>query len=277
MKKNSTLNSYYDSLHRSPVAIEELVAVIKFREMIYQLVRRDIVMRYKRSLLGIAWTMLNPLGMMVVLTLVFSFIFPSIQNYPIYVLSGLIAWNFFSQSTSSAMFQNTWGGDLRHRIYIPRTTFTLAAIGTGMVNLFFSILTLLLIMLFTGEPIRISIFFLPIAMLILAAFSLGVGLLFSTISIYFPDFTEMYQVALLAWMYLTPIIYPADILPRQLGFFLTSINPMYYFVQIFRIPVYEGRFPSAEIFIVGSTFALITLIVGWLVFTKKSDHFTYHT
>ena len=221
--------------------------------------------------------MLNPLGMMIVLTLVFSFIFPSIQNYPIYVLSGLIAWNFFSQSTSSAMSQNTWGGDLRHRIYIPRTTFTLAAIGTGMVNLFLSILTLLLIMLITGEPIRISIFFLPIAMLILAAFSLGIGLLFSTISIYFPDFADMYQVALLAWMYLTPIIYPADILPKPFGFFLTSFNPMYYFVQIFRMPVYEGRFPSMEIFLFGTTIAAITLVVGWLVFTKKSDQFTYHT
>lgn len=274
-KKNN--NIYFDSSQRGPVSIEELRAVIKFREFIYQLVRRDIVMRYKRSILGVAWTMLNPLAMMVVLTLVFSIIFPSIQNYPIYVLSGLIAWTFFSQATSSALSQNIWGSALLHRIYLPRTTFTLSAIGTGLVNLFLSTFTMVIIMLVTGSPIRITLLFLPIAMLLLAAFSLGIGLLFSTLSIFFTDFAEMYQVALLAWMYTTPIIYPAEILPKSYGIFLTTLNPMYYFVQIFRMPVYEGRLPSRETFFIGTAIAVFTLLLGWIVFTKKSDQFTYHT
>jgi len=277
MIKKITYNSNYDSSQRGSVSIEELRGVIQFRELIIQLIRRDIVMRYKRSLLGVTWTMLNPLGMMVVLTLIFSIIFPSVQDYPIYVLSGLIVWTFFSQSTSSALSQNIWGGALLHRIYLPRTTFTISAIGTGLVNLLLSIVPLLVIKLITGSPIQITILFLPISILLLAAFSLGIGLLFSTISIFFPDFVEMYQVALLAWMYLTPIIYPAEILPVSYGLWLTSLNPMYYFVQIFRLPVYEGRLPSWDTFLIGTAIAIITLLLGWIVFSKKSDQFTYHT
>jgi len=221
--------------------------------------------------------MLNPLGMMIVLTLVFSIIFPNIINYPIYVLSGLIVWTFFSQTTSSALSQNIWGGALINRIYLPRTTFTISAVGTGLVNLLFSIVPLLAIMLITGVPIRPTILFLPIAIILLAAFSLGIGLLFSTISIYFPDFVDMYQVALLAWMYLTPIIYPAEVLPKTYGFWLTSLNPMYYFVQIFRLPVYEGSLPSWDNLLIGSTIAIITLLLGWIIFSKKSDDFPYRT
>jgi len=270
-------DSIYDSSQRGSISSEELRAIIRFRELIIQLIRRDIVMRYKRSVLGVAWTMLNPLGMMIVLTLVFSIIFPNIINYPIYVLSGLIVWTFFSQTTSSALSQNIWGGALLNRIYLPRTTFTISAVGTGLVNLLFSIVPLLAIMLITGVPIRPTILFLPIAIILLAAFSLGIGLLFSTISIYFPDFVDMYQVALLAWMYLTPIIYPAEVLPKTYGFWLTSLNPMYYFVQIFRLPVYEGSLPSWDNLLIGSTIAIITLLLGWIIFSKKSDDFPYRT
>jgi ABC-type polysaccharide/polyol phosphate export permease len=234
-------------------------------------------MRYKRSILGIAWTMLNPLGMMVVLTLVFSLIFPSIENYPTYILSGLIAWTFFSQATSSALAQNIWGGALLQRIYLPRMIFTISAIATGLANLILSIVPLLIIMLVTGSPIRITILFLPIAMILLAAFSLGIGLLFSTISVFFPDFVEMYQVALIAWMYLTPIIYPAEILPLSYRLWLTKLNPMYYLVQIFRMPVYDGQLPPRDIFIIGAVLALATLFAGWLVFSRKADEFTYRT
>src|SRR5512135_940669 len=122
----------YDSLKRGSVALEELRGIIQYRDLILQLVRRDVVSRYKRSALGIAWTMLNPLGMMLILTVVFSQVFHSVAGYPAYILSGLLAWNFFTQTSSAAMNQTIWGGSLFHRIYLPRTSFVVAAIVTGL-------------------------------------------------------------------------------------------------------------------------------------------------
>ena len=121
----------YDSSRRGPVAFEELRGLIQYRDLIYQLVRRDIVSRYKRSVLGIAWTMLYPMATMLVLTIVFSQLFSKVAAYPAYLLSGMVAWNFFSQTTTSAMNQMVWGSSLLHHIYMPRTAFVVSAIATG--------------------------------------------------------------------------------------------------------------------------------------------------
>ncbi len=109
----------YDSKRRKSPALEELTDIIKYRDLIYQLVRRDLVARYKRSVLGIAWTMLQPLGMMIVLTLVFSQLFNRVDGYPAYVLGGLMPWLFFAQTTTSEIQQSVWGGTLVRRIYVP--------------------------------------------------------------------------------------------------------------------------------------------------------------
>ena len=118
-------SSIYDSARRGSLALEELRGAFRYRDLIYQLVQRDIIARYKRSVLGIAWTLLNPLGMMVILTIVFSQLFNSVKGYPIYLLCGLLAWTFFAQTTTSSMQQMVWGSALLHRIYMPRTVFAL--------------------------------------------------------------------------------------------------------------------------------------------------------
>jgi ABC-2 type transport system permease protein len=269
--------SYYDSSHRGPLFLEELIGIIKYRELVFQLIRRDVITRYKRSALGFAWTMLNPLGTMLILTFVFSNLFHAIQGYPIYILSGIISWTFFAQTTTSSLSQNVWGGPLLHKIYLPRTAFTISAIGTGMVNLILSIFPLFLIILVTGFPLHSTILFLPISILILSAFSLGIGLLFSTISLYFPDVVEMYQIALTAWMYMTPIFYPIDIIPEPQRQLILSINPMYTIVEVFRRPIYDGIIPPPEMIISAISIAFITLIIGWAVFSWKANEFTYRT
>jgi len=267
----------YDSAKRNRPAIDELREVYNYRNLIQQLVRRDILTRYKRSVLGIAWTLLNPLGMMLVLTLAFSqiFRFATVNGYPTYVLSGLLPWNFFSQATTASMVNLIWGGGLLHRIYIPRASFAIAAIGTGLVNTILATIPLLLVMLITGVPIRISIIFLPVPLLLLAAFSLGLGLLISTVAAYFPDVSEMYQILLAAWFYLTPIIYPADILPEAYGYWITMLNPMFHLVNLYRIPTYYGRFPTLEELIPSVVISTVMLIIGWWVFSNKSDEIAY--
>jgi len=265
----------YDSAKRGSPALEELRGIFQYRDLIYQLVRRDIVTRYKRSVLGIAWTMLQPLGMMIVMTLVFSNVFHSVEGYPSYILSGLIAWTFFSQTTTAAIHQIVWGGTLLHRIYLPRTSFAVSAIGTGVINLAISLVPLIAIMLITSRPIHWSILFVPVAIILLAAFALGVGLILSTLAIYFPDVAEMYQIILVAWMYVTPIIYPEEILPEAYRYWVTNLNPMYHLVRIFRMPLYEGVLPGWPEMAIASGIAIITLVIGWLFFSKKADEFTY--
>ncbi len=265
----------YDSLKRGPVALEEVRGIWQYRDLIFQLIRRDVIARYKRSALGIAWTMLYPLGMMIVLTVVFSQLFGGVRGYPAYILSGIVAWNFFAQTTSAGMTQMVWGGSLLHRIYMPRTAFVVSAIGTGVVNVGLSLVPLLLMTVIVGLALGWSILFLPVATLLLAAFALGVSLLLSAWAIYFPDVAEMYQVALLAWMYLTPIIYPVETIPEKIRFWFLHLNPMYYLVEVFREPVYNGVIPSWSLLGEAALIAVLTLAVGWIVFCSRADEFTY--
>ena len=273
----SPTDQIYDSTRRGFLALEELRGVFQYRDLIYQLIQRDIVARYKRSVLGIAWTMFNPLGMMLVMTVVFSQLFQSVKGYPTYFLSGLLAWNFFAQTTNSSMQQMVWGSALLHRIYMPRTVFAISSIGTGLVNLILSFIPLVIIMFITAIPLHWSLLFLPVAIVLLATFSLGVGLLLSSIAVYFPDAAEMYQVALIAWMYLTPIIYPIGIIPERYRYWLLHLNPMYYLIQIFRQSIYDGTFPTLPMLVMGIGVSTLTLIAGWIIFSRKADEFTYRT
>lgn len=269
--------TYYDSAAVTNPAVEELFEIRNYRNLIYQLTRRDILSRYKRSVLGVAWTMLNPLGMMLVLTLAFSHIFrfQTEYSYTAYVLSGLLTWNFFSQTSTAAMVNLVWGGGLLHRVYVPRTSFALAAILTGMFNFMLSMIPLILVMLFTQVPIRPSILLFPLPLFLLACFSLGVGLIISTFAVYFPDVSEMYAIVLLAWMYLTPVIYPESVLPDAYSFWVTRLNPMYYLLKVFRLIVYNGRVPTLEELLPAVVIALMTLVIGWIIFTRKASEFSY--
>jgi ABC-type polysaccharide/polyol phosphate export permease len=271
---NTITKPVYDSAANASPALTEIQELKHYRYLLKQLVRRDIVARYKRSFLGVAWTMLNPLGTMLIMTFVFSNLFKSVQSYPVYILSGLIAWNFFAQGTNAAMSGLVWGGSLMQRIYLPRTIFGVSAIGTALVNLLLSIIPLLLVMVITQTTIHPTFLFLPISILLLTAFALGFGLLLSALAIFFPDVAEMYQIMLMAWMYLTPVIYPEEIIPAQ---FMTiyRINPMYWMLKMFRMPVYEGVIPGFQDLWPALAWSVGMLIVGWLFFTSRSDEYAY--
>jgi ABC-type polysaccharide/polyol phosphate export permease len=267
----------YDSAQRNMMPLLEAREAWRYRDLIFFLVRRDLTARYKRSVFGIAWTMLNPLGMMIVLSIVFSQIFRmNIKDYPAYVLSGLIAWTFFAQTSSAAINVLVWGGDLLQRIYIPRSAFAISAIGTGLINLLLSLVPLLAVMIVIGSPIYPTLLLSPVPMIFLGLFSLGVGLLISTIGIYFADIVEMYSIVILAWMYLTPIIYTLDLLPAKIQHYL-QFNPMVHLVELFRSLVFYGKIPPLGFWLITAGIAFGTFLVGWLVFTSKADEFAYRT
>ena len=265
----------YDSARRPPRPIEELQQVFRYRFLILQLLRRDVLTRYKRSVLGIACTFLNPLGTMLVMTVAFSQVFGSMPGYPAYILSGLMAWTFFAQSTTAAIVNLVWGGGLLHRIYIPRTSFALAAIGMALVNLSLAVLPILVVMLVVGVPVSWTVIFLPVPMLLLALFSLGVGLLLSSFAVYFPDVSEMYQIILSAWMYLTPIFYSEEILPALYRPLITGLNPLYGFIRLYRLPLYYGQIPTWGDIWPSLLIAVVTVTVGWIFFSLKADEMAY--
>jgi ABC-type polysaccharide/polyol phosphate export permease len=266
----------YDSARQDSAALEEFKAIFNYRYLVFQMVRRDVLTRYKRSALGVAWTMLNPLGIMLILTIVFSRAFGGSQpGYAAYVLSGLIAWNFFAQTTNAATLHLVWGGSLLQKIYIPRTSFAVSAVGTGLVNVLLSLIPLVIVMLIIQVPLRWTIILLPIPILFLAMFALGIGLLISTMAIYYADIAEMYVIALTAWMYLSPVIWPPDVLPEAYRIWIVRLNPMYYLIELFRTPIFYGEVPDLSLLLISGAIAIFTLFVGWMFFTQKSDEFAY--
>ena len=265
----------YDSAQRRSPLLTELIDLFQYRDLVGLYVLHSIKTRYKRSVLGVVWTLLNPLLTMTVLTIAFSALFRfSLKNYPIYLLTGLILWNFFSQTTLTAMNKLIWGGGILKRIYIPRTIFSVTELGTGLVNLFLAFIPLVFIMLIMGHPFRPALLFLPISIGIVALFTLGAALLLSTLALFFVDVVDMYQILLTAWFYSTPLIYPVSILPENYIWFM-SFNPMFHLLELFRTPIYLGILPNLNTIIISSSSALVSLFFGWSIFTYKANEFPY--
>jgi ABC-type polysaccharide/polyol phosphate export permease len=265
----------YDSARLRHPLVEEFRAIFKYQDLLLQFISRSLKTRYKRSVLGVVWTLLNPILTMIVLTLVFSNLFRfDIKHYPVYLLSGLVIWGFFSSTTTEAMGEMVLSGDLLRRIYVPKSVFAVSAIGTGLVNLGISLIPLFAIALITGVPIRPAILVMPPAILLLAIFSLGVGLILATAAVYFADMLPVYDVILKVWIYATPIFYPIGIIPQPWNR-LFRLNPVYHLLRLFRDPLFEGTIPGWQTWAVATFVSLAALIVGGLIFTAKSKEYAY--
>jgi ABC-type polysaccharide/polyol phosphate export permease len=267
----------YDSARRESRSIEEAKALWEYRSLVVELVIRDIKVRYKRSVLGVFWTMLAPLLNMVALTAVFSALLKNqIQNYPVYFMTGSLFWGFFAQSTSNAASQTQDSNELAKRIYVPRSVFVIASIGVGLVNLALSIVPLILILIATGFPLHATWAFLPVSILIEALFAAGVGFILFTMASRFSDVREMYLVLVQTWFFLTPIVYHPSIVPPRFRIALWA-NPLYYLLQTFRRPIYDGGIPDLRFLGASAGLAVGTLVMGWVYFCNRSDRFAYQT
>ena len=265
----------YDSAALPPASIEEARALLRYRDLVRQLVTRTITTRYKRSWLGAAWTMVNPLLTMVILTLVFSQLFAAdARSYALYVLSGLLLWNFFAQSTTAAMGDLYWSGGLLGRVYMPKSTFAIAAVGAGLFNLLIALVPYAFLAMILGGEITWKWVLLPVIALPAAAFALGVGLAVSAAAVYFQDVMPTYEILLTAWFYLTPVIYPLTLLPEGVQQVL-RFNPMVHFAAAWRALLYQGELPTAGDLGLTYLLGLGMLIVGWAVFTRRARDFPY--
>lgn len=270
------MRTSYDSAIRPPAAVEELIEVFRYRELVLQLIGRSVKTRYKRSVLGVGWTMLSPLLSMVVLTLVFSKIFRfEASNYALFVLAGLLGWNFFSQVTTASMGDLIWSGGLITSIYVPKAVFAIAAAGTGVVNLTLGLVPYLIISFLVGGPPGPHVILFVPALLSLTMITLGVALAVSSWGAYFPDLVPMYEVLLLAWMYLTPVIYPLSSMPDNVAAVL-KWNPMVYPLSLWRAAVYGDSSYGPSLVVTSLLIGVVAVIAGWLVFSRRSRELAYH-
>ena len=251
----------------------ELRDISRSAHLLRNLVHRDITIRYKRSVLGFFWTMLHPLLLALILMMVFSTVFRfAVPRYELYVLAALLPWTFFAQTTVGSMASLAWNGSLMKRVRVPKSIFALSTVIAGLVNLTLAYIPLVLIMLLRGAPITPAFAFLPVSLLILALFTYGVSLTLSALAVYFVDVREMFNVALTALMYFTPVIYPIEVVPERFRRFF-ALNPLMYFMEIVRAPVHDGVLPSMHALSIAGASALVAVVVGWTVFRRLSRGF----
>jgi ABC-type polysaccharide/polyol phosphate export permease len=241
--------------------------------LLIELVHRDLTVRYKRSIFGFLWTLLHPLLLMGIFTVVFSHLFRrETPHYETYFLSAYIAWNFFSQTVTNAMASVAWNGPLMKRVRVPRSIFTLSSIVSGLVNLVLSMFALLLIMLIVRAPLFPSLLFVPVSLVIVGIFTFGVSLALTALSVFFADVREMVQAGLPALLYMTPVIYPVSIVPASLRW-IVERNPLTYLIEIVRAPIYYGHLPSPRTIAAALAISLLSLLCGWLIFRRLAPSF----
>ncbi len=252
----------------------KLSNVWRYRFLLTNLIGRDIKVKYRRSKLGILWSVLNPLLMMLVMTMVFSKFFRfDIPNYPVYLLSAQLLFTFFNDSTTAAMGSVLYSAPLIKKVYVPKYIFPFEKICFGFVNLMFSMLALLFIIFITRAPIHASLLAGFIPLFFLFIFSLGVGVLLSAAVVYFRDVMHFWSVIMMALTYATPIFYPESIWEGTFMMFLGKLNPMYWYVKVFRNCVLFGLFPTGTEILICALFAVATLAFGTYVFNKTQDNF----
>ena len=266
---------YFDSAAPRNRIVDELHELIRYRDLVKNLVRRNVTARYKRSVLGVLWTLLDPFFTMLIMALVFSALFAqTVPGYPVFIFAGVIIWNFFAQSSTQAMVDFVYSGSLIVQVYMPKTVFAFSAIGTGLVNLGLACVPLFAIMFFLHRPVTTALMFLPIAVILASMFTLGVGLLVSALAVFFADMINIYSLILRLGMYLSGIFFSVEALPDGLRHIIALI-PTYQMVEMFRYPVYHGILPPATSVLYFSGWSVAMLSAGLLVFTRLSDEYAY--
>lgn len=269
--------SYKNYLNgRSNYLVTAIAALYRYQFLISQLVIRDFKSKYKRSILGVFWSFLNPLLTMTVQFLVFSTFFKAdTRNYPIYLLSGVVCFSFFNECTTMCLSSISGNARLITKVYIPKYIFPLARTISSSVNLGISLVPLLLASLILGVAIKPQALLFFYFLICLVIFSLGVGLFLSALMVFFRDIQFLWTVLTQIWMYATPIFYPAEIIPEQYKF-IVRLNPLYHFIGNARTCLIDGISPEPRAYLFCLAFALISLLIGAYTFKKTQDKFALY-
>lgn len=253
-----------------------LEVFVKYNFLIQQLVSRDFKVRYKRSVLGVFWSFLNPLLTMIVQYIVFSQLFKSdIENYPVYLLSGLVVFNFFSEGVGQALGSIVGNAPLITKVYIPKYIYPVTRVLSSGINFIMSLIPLIIAALFTGERITKVYLMLPYILACVMVFTAGLGMMLAAGMTFFRDVQFLWGILSMLWMYLTPLFYPISIVPEGFRGVILN-NPLYIFVNAVRDIVMEGTAPRPAEFCWCTLAALAMFAAGGIIFKKTQDRFVFY-
>lgn len=263
----------------------------KFRGLLYEIVRKNIKLQYRDSVLGIFWTFLQPLLTTIILVFVFGNVFgkkgEGVVNYPIYLLCGRLLYEFYSQSTKRAMRSIRNSASIIKKVYVPKYIYPIANVISNFITFLISLSVLVCFIIFfmfvtigQNDPPHITgyVFLAPIPIIILFMLCIGVGLIICTLDVFFKDIDYLYEVFCLLLFYMTPIVYKVDSLKIQNHIFLMALkaNPMYSITEMFRCCVLYGRMFDINHLLYSLGFAVLTMIIGVWAFYKNQDKFILH-
>lgn len=244
-----------------------------YRYLLEDLVVRDFKLKYRRSVLGFLWSVLNPLLMMLVMTAVFQNMFKnSIQNFAVYYLCGYLIFNFVLEATNGALVSIVQSGGLMKKVYLPKYIFPLEKCLFSLVNILFSSVALIIVIIFIKMPIPNTIILFPIPLIYSLVFSIGLGLILATMNVFFRDIGHLYSVWTTAWMYFTPLFYPIESIPMGIQKII-MLNPLYYYVEYMRKVIMYGQVPDIKMNLICIIYALVFFLVGIILFRKNQDKF----
>ena len=248
-------------------------AFSKYGYLMRQLVSRDFKTKYKRSVLGVLWSFLNPLLTMTMQYIVFSTLFKSdIPNFAVYLLTGIVCFSYFSEATSMSLTSIVGNAPLITKVYVPKYIYPLTRVLSSTINFGLSLLPLLAVLLITRTPIRPAILLLPFGVFCLFALALGVGMLLAAAMVFFRDTQFLWGVVSMLWMYATPIFYPESIIPARF-MLVYKLNPLYHIIRFIRTILINGVSPEPKAYALALIASVVPLIIGSMVFKRTQDRF----
>ncbi|MFN8532727.1 MAG: ABC transporter permease [Dehalococcoidia bacterium] len=249
--------------------------LLEYREFLINLVKRDLKVRYRNSILGFIWSLLNPLLMMAVFAVVFGVLSAGapVENYPIFILVALLPWNFTSTSVSGSVNAIVGNGHLIKRVYFPREILPASLVLSNLVNLLLALPVLFLLKLALGSPFSQYILLLPLILLLQTIFLLGVAFFLSSVNVYFRDTEVIVDVFILAWFFLSPVVYNMEQLAPDFAQVLYWVNPMASLLSSYRLILYNAAPPDALFMLRTTMTCLITFVVGYFVFRRLAPNF----
>lgn len=253
---------------------ERAASFYHYRHLLLRLVERDVKLKYRRSFLGYLWSILNPLMIMIIMVAVFLNMFRfDIKDYPVYLIIGQTIFNFVSESTNQAMWSITGNAALLKKTYVPKYIFTLSKVTSSCVNTLFSLGAMLIVFVVCKVPFNRYMLFIPVIILQLYIFCIGMGMFLSQATVFFRDIQYIYAAFITAWMYLTPIFYPITQLPFELMWGIKHFNPLYSYITQFRTIVLEQSMPDPRLIMYGFAVGMTVLVIGTICFMKNQDRF----
>ena len=255
---------------------ELLADTFRYRELIWALALKDLKIRYKRSVLGFLWALLNPMLLMLVLSVVFSTIMGgSIPHYAIFLLSVLLPWTFFSQSLSYAAESIVGNGELIKKVRVAKLVFPVAAVVSNMINFLLSLIPLVLIVIGMRHPFHWTWIFLPVPLISLTIFTLGATFFFAAANVYYRDVAHILQILLQVLFYVSPIIYSLDFFPEKYHW-IFKLNPLIFVLNQFRLSVYYGLLPAVSSIVASFVCAFLMLSFGFWIFRSHQNEFVFY-